>query len=344
MAFAGRKVLALESRRAAEIATLIKNQGGDAFVAPSMRETPLDDNSQAFEFAERLFAGQFDMVILLTGVGTRALNKLLAERYPEGKFAEALRAVTLVARGPKPMAALREMGNTNAILVPEPNTWRELLKAIEGRPEKHIAVQEYGKSNEELLKALRDRGADVTAVRIYAWALPEDTGPLREAAQRLAGAQADFAMFTTSAQVAHLMQIAEQEGVADAVRENLRKYTVVASIGPTCSEMLDEHGIPTDFSPSHPKMGILVKETADRAGELMEKKRAAPEKEPETFTQQYGRYMSLGVALPAATFVGYAIGYLLDKALGTTFLWMVFLILGIISGFLQIIREVGKDK
>ncbi len=344
MAFAGRKVLAFESRRATEIATLIKNQGGDPLVAPSMRETPLENNDDAFAFAERLFAGEFDMVILLTGVGTRALNNLLATRYPEGRFAEALRAVTLVARGPKPMAALREMNVPGAILVPEPNTWRELLKAIEGRPEKRIAVQEYGRSNEELLKALRDRGAEVTSVKIYQWALPEDTQPLREAARKLAAAQVDFALFTTSAQVSHLLRIAAEENVEDAVLTNLRKYTVVASIGPSCSEMLEEHGIPTDIAPTHPKMGFLVKETADQAAKLIENKRAAPAKAQETFVQQYGRYMSLGIALPVATFVGYAIGYLLDKALGTTFLSMVFLVLGVASGFLQIVREVNKEK
>lgn len=343
MPFGGRKVLALESRRAEEIATLIKSQGGDPFVAPSMRETPLDDNQEAFAFAEKLFAGQFDMVILLTGVGTRALNKLLATRYPEGKFAEALKKVTVVARGPKPMGALRELGITQAVTVPEPNTWRELLKTIEGRTERRIAVQEYGRSNEELLAALRGRGAEVTPVRIYQWALPEDTEPLREAARRLAAARFDFVLFTTAIQAVHLVKIAAEEKIEALVLENLRKFTVVSSIGPSCSEMLEEYGIPTDFAPTHPKMGFQVKETADQAQQLLEKKRAAPPGAEKGFAQQYGRFMTLGVALPAATFVGYAIGYLLDKALGTSFLWIVFLILGIASGLLQVVREVGKD-
>ena len=108
MSFAGAKVLSLESRRATEIAQLIRNQQGDPFVAPSMREAPLDRNDDAFQFAEKLFGGGFDMVVLLTGVGTRLLDQVLATRYPAGRFAEALRSVTVVARGPKPTAALRE--------------------------------------------------------------------------------------------------------------------------------------------------------------------------------------------------------------------------------------------
>src|SRR4051794_22919719 len=123
MSFAGTKVLSLESRRAREIAQLIRNHQGDPFVAPSMREAPLDRNDEAFAFAARLFAGEFDMVVLLTGVGTRLLDQALSTRFPAGQLAEALRGLTVIARGPKPMAVLREW-NVPAILVPEPNTWR----------------------------------------------------------------------------------------------------------------------------------------------------------------------------------------------------------------------------
>jgi uroporphyrinogen-III synthase len=271
MSFDGLRVVAFESRRAAEFGELIRRQGGDPFVAPSMRETPIEDNPEAFAFAERLFRGEFDMVILLTGVGTRALNKVLATRYPDGQFAEALRRVTVVARGPKPVAALREMGVPVTIAVPEPNTWRELLAATADRPERRIAVQEYGKSNPELLAGLRDRGAEVTPVRVYQWALPDDTAPLREAARRLAKGDADVAMFTTSIQVAHLFQIAAEERVE--VRTAFKRI-VVASIGPTTTESLQEFGITADLEPSHPKMGFLVKETAEQAAAILQHKRS----------------------------------------------------------------------
>src|SRR4051794_26819864 len=127
MSFAGMKILSLESRRATEIAQLIRTQQGDPFVAPSMREIPLEHNDEAFAFGVKLFAGGFDMIVLLTGVGTRLLDRALATRYPPGRFAEALRRLTVVARGSKPMAVLREMNVPAAILVPEPNTWREVL-------------------------------------------------------------------------------------------------------------------------------------------------------------------------------------------------------------------------
>ncbi|MCU1326133.1 MAG: Uroporphyrinogen synthase [Bryobacterales bacterium] len=261
MPFDGLRILALESRRAEEIATLIRKQGGDAFVAPSMREVPLEDNTEAFEFGERLLAGDYDCVILLTGVGTRTLWKALLTRYDEGELKAALAKVTVVVRGPKPSAALRELGITANVLVPQPNTWRETLETMKSHPEKRVVVQEYGKSNIDLLEGLRQQGRDVSTVRIYGWDLPEDTAPLREAVRRLAAGEADGILLTTATQLVNLMRIAEEEGNAEAVRKTLSSI-FIGSIGPTTSEALEDYGLKATFEPSHPKMGLLVNEAA----------------------------------------------------------------------------------
>ena len=263
MPFAGRRVVAFESRRAAEIGELIRKQGGEPFVAPAMREAPLEDHSAAFDFAERLFAGEIEMVVLLTGVGTRQLARVVATRYPEPAFADALRRVTVVARGPKPVAALREMGLSATVIAPEPNTWRELLAAIEGRPERRIAVQEYGRSNPELLEGLRAGGAEVSTVRIYQYALPENTEPLREAARRLAASEFDVALFTTGVQIEHLARVAGELGIEAEALAGVRRC-FVGSIGPTTTEALEEFGIHPNMEPAHPKMGLLVMEAADK--------------------------------------------------------------------------------
>jgi uroporphyrinogen-III synthase len=114
-----------------------------------------------------------------------------------------------------------------------------------------------------LLDGLRGRGAEVTAVRVYQWDLPEDTGPLREAARGLAAGGFDAVLFTTSVQIAHLTRIATEEGIEARVLAGLRK-AFVASIGPTTTEALEEYGVAADFEPSHPKMGFLVREAAER--------------------------------------------------------------------------------
>ena len=272
MSFAGLKVISFESRRAAEMAQLIRKQQGEPIVAPSMREAPIERNEEAFQFAERLFAGEFDMMILLTGVGTRILNQTLATRYPPERFAESLRRIAVVARGSKPAAVLREMNVPVAVMVHEPNTWREVLASTVGRPERRIAVQEYGRPSAELIHGLLARGAEVTSVRVYQWDLPEDTGPLREAAERIAAEEVDVALFTTSVQIDHLLRVASERGLEDYVRTAFSKM-LVASVGPATTEALEDNGIRADFEPSHPKMGYLVQETAERAEALLKAKR-----------------------------------------------------------------------
>ncbi|MEQ1886148.1 MAG: uroporphyrinogen-III synthase [Bryobacteraceae bacterium] len=272
MPFDGLRVLSLESRRAVEIEKLIRNQGGISFVAPSVREVPLAENPQAMAFFEKLQRGGFDMVILLTGVGTRYLDKVLDTRFPPGSLTEALKKVTVVCRGPKPAAVLREWNVPIAVTAAEPNTWREVLAATEGRPETRIAIQEYGRESVALAESLRARGASVTSVPVYQWELPENLDPLREAARRIAANDVDVILLTAAIQVQHLLQVAAELGIEDAVRAALPRL-VVASIGPTTSETLRGAGLPVDFEPSHPKMGFLVNESAQRAHELLAAKR-----------------------------------------------------------------------
>lgn len=280
MAFDGLRVLVLESRRARELATLVTTFGGEPISAPSMREVPLESNTDALAFADRLVRGEFDLVILLTGVGTRALIATIEQvRGSRDSFIDALRRTRIVARGPKPVAALRDVQVPVWATAPEPNTWREILSTLDGRATElsleglEIAVQEYGVSNPDLLAGLRRRGATVTAVPVYQWALPEDLDPLRTACRALSEGKIDVVLFTTATQAVHLLKVAETMGQSELVREGLRTC-VVASIGPTTSEELRERGIHTDMEASHPKMGFLVREAAERAGELLKAKRS----------------------------------------------------------------------
>ncbi len=218
----GLKVVSFESRRAKEMAELIRRYGGEPIVAPSMREVPLSENRAAIEFLPEIEAGKFDMLILMTGVGTRTLNQALLTQYPQERILAALRKSQLVARGPKPVAALKELGLEPAITVPEPNTWREVLTALDAKTTvrgKQIAVQEYGIPNAELVAGLEQRGATVRTIAVYRWALPEDLAPLRGAIETILGGDAQVALFTNGAQVEHLFRVGryEQEPMTSSV-------------------------------------------------------------------------------------------------------------------------------
>lgn len=279
--FQGLRVLALESRRASEIAKLIRTYGGEPTVTPAMREVPLASNQQALQFAASLMQGDFDLVVFLTGTGIRALINIVQTQYDVDDFLAALRQVKIAARGPKPSAVLRELKVPVTVSAPEPCTWHELMAVIEEGIGKgtgdgicglRIAVQEYGSPNPELLAALEERSGIVTRVPVYQWALPEDLTQLRESIRAIAERRLDVVLFMSAVQIVHLCQVAEEMHCLTELYDGLQS-TVVISIGPSTSEELKRHGIVPDLEPSHPKMGFLVNEAAQHAGEFLAAKR-----------------------------------------------------------------------
>jgi uroporphyrinogen-III synthase len=190
----------------------------------------------------------------------------------------ALARTRIAARGPKPMAVLRELGVPVWAAAAEPNTWREVLAALDAKAAEfpvrgaRIAVQEYGESNVELESGLRERGAHVTPVPVYRWELPEDPAPLMNAVTAIAYGAVDVVIFTARVQVDHLWQIASMLGIEPEVRRGLARM-VVASIGPTTSEALRLCDLAPDLEASHPKMGILITEAARHAQALWPVKR-----------------------------------------------------------------------
>jgi len=270
------KLLCFESRRAAEIAKLIASYGGTAISAPSMREVPLAENADTRRFLSALEMGEIDVFVLMTGVGTTALIDILEPRCKLARLRALLRATTVIARGPKPRAALRGFGIESDHTIVEPNTWREILETLLRMGPlrgKRIAIQEYGRRNSELYAALEERGAHVLPVPVYRWALPEDRAPLQSGARALAECAVDVAIFTSAQQCVHLFTVADELALTERVVAGAYRV-VVASVGPICSAALRARGIAVDIEPAKPKMGPLVREVAMRAAALVEKKRS----------------------------------------------------------------------
>lgn len=277
--FGNLRVMTFESRRATEMVGLIERHGGQAISAPAMREVHMTDYPEALAFADELLAGAVDFTILLTGVGTRKLAEALQQKLPDGQFATLLANTTIVARGPKVVAALSELGLKPDIVVPQPNTWQDILKSLDNADaadltSKKVAVQEYGAPNEQLVDALQSRGANVLRVPIYKWALPEDLAPLKSAITTIIDGDVEIALFTSATQVYHLFKVAQDDGNIQALLEGFKRV-VIGSIGPIATEAIRAHGLMDDYEPDATHMAPLVKELARRGRYLLDKKRVA---------------------------------------------------------------------
>jgi uroporphyrinogen-III synthase len=277
----GLKVANFESRMSSEASRFIERLGGEPIAAPSVREVPLPDSPGLLDLLERLQRGGELVLVLLTGVGTSFMIDGLSRHLARERVLALLAASStrLVCRGPKPHAVLKRAGITPAVIVGEPNTWRDVLRDLEvggwvqGRP---VFVQEYGRTNDELIAGLHGLGATaVTLIKTYAWALPEDTTPLRRAIERIAAGEVDAALFTSAVQVTHLISVAEELELLAELRAGLQRC-VIASVGPITSEALRASGFEPDLEPEHPKLGQLMNTLGQQIAEKLPKRRSAP--------------------------------------------------------------------
>lgn len=240
---------------------------------------PEEASEETLQFIQLVLDGKITAIVFMTGIGARALIEAGIGASSREQFIHALGDIGIVVRGPKPSAVMREFRIPITLTVPEPNTWDEIVKTLDTNRQtiplrgSRIAVQEHGEPSPELYAALRERGAEVLPVHVYRWALPEDTGPLRSAIQAVVGREIDVVLFTASVHLTHAERVAEEMGLKKDFMEALQR-TVIASIGPTTSQTLRERGINVDFEPSHPRMGILVAETAEKSAELIKGKDA----------------------------------------------------------------------
>ncbi len=260
----GKTIAITEARRSAELASLITKLGGVPYSAPAVREIPRRDLQPALEVLERICRCEVSVIVFLTGVGTRAFFALAGEAGKREALLKALQGMFVAARGPKPIAVLREAG-VRIDLVPKEPTSRGLL---EGLPEDQlrgrvVAVQLYGDENPLLVEGLRARGAKVLEIPLYEWALPEDQAPLVRLIQELIAGRIDVVAFTSSPQIEHLFVVADRLRQRDELVTALRQKVTVAVVGPICEAALAEHGIVPRVQPEKGTMGSLVHAIAE---------------------------------------------------------------------------------
>ena len=273
--FSDIRVAAFESRRAEEMSRMIERLGGHPSVSPSMQEVAVEVQPDVVEFAQRLITGQVEVVILLTGVGFEFLLAAIEKKVDRQRFLDSLGDITTVVRGPKPAAAMRAVGLSPTHIVPEPNTWREILATVDEHLSvcnQSIGLQEYGQPNPSLIAGLEARGALVTPLRVYRWGMPADTTALDANLNAIVNGERDVTMFTSAHQVTNVLARAAQLGLGEKIKASLRD-TVICSVGPSTSEMLRNVDLAVDFEPSRPKLGPLVSESASNAVRLKKRKR-----------------------------------------------------------------------
>jgi uroporphyrinogen-III synthase len=256
MADLQRRVIAfLEGRRATEMADLIARHNGVPLAAPCLREVHSPDSPALQVGIRRVCDEPLDLAIFLTGVGTRTVFEAAAHGGLAARLLERLAAATVVVRGPKPTAVLRQLGVRIDVAAPPPNTSTEVLAALASTDlrGKRVLVQLYGQPNPELSEALSARGAHVLELAPYVWERPIDPAPLLRLLDALDAGDVDALLVTSQAQVDHLFDIAHERQ-----REPRLRGVAVGVQGPIAEAAVERHGLQATFRPEHGNMGALV--------------------------------------------------------------------------------------
>ncbi len=259
------RVAILEARMSAEMADLVRRYGGIPVSVPAVSEVPVNCTPEVAEFIDAISCGTIHSVVFFTGVG---VNTLFREAERLGRLSElvsALKNLTVVCRGPKPSSPLRKMGIPIALNAREPFTTYELLDELNklDLSDEVVGIVHYGEHNDMLTRALHERGAKLHELCLYMWLLPEDLSPLQDLVDDCLWRRVDAMAFTSQVQVRHLFLIASRMGCEQQLAKMLQTNVVVASVGPTCTAVLQEYGVVPHVIPEHPKMGHLIKALAD---------------------------------------------------------------------------------
>jgi uroporphyrinogen-III synthase len=263
--FNGRTIAILEGRKTREIAAMVERLGGVVVAAPAVREVPSGAADAHRSTIDRVIAGAFSMVVILTGAGATAL---FAEADRAGvlpALLDAMGRTTIACRGPKPLAVLRKHGLTPSIVTTKPHTTNDLLEALDAvdMSEQRVMLLHYGEKNVVIGETLAARGATIEDVHLYEWELPEDIGPLKDLVGRLVDRSVDAVLFTSQIQFRFLAQVAQGMGEGDALIRALTTDVVVGAVGPVCASALRASGVIPDVLPATASSGSLVAAVAD---------------------------------------------------------------------------------
>jgi uroporphyrinogen-III synthase len=256
---AGYRVAVTADRRAEEQVTLLERRGAEVLVGATVRTVPLVDGEQLSHAIDSLIAVPADVLVLLTGIGTRGLLAAAESTGRDVALLDALATSTVIARGPKAAGAATTAGLDVGWLAQSERS-SEILDHLTDRARAgaRIAVQRDGREQPELVTALRELGADTVDVPVYRWELPHDVRPAMRLVDAVIDGEVDAVTFTSSPALRHLLELAASSGRRDAVLDALAGPVVMVCVGPVCEETARDAGIERVVTPRRARLGAMV--------------------------------------------------------------------------------------
>jgi uroporphyrinogen-III synthase len=245
----GRTVALAEGRQLEELAQLLQAEGATILRCPMINILDAPDEAPVLAWIRQLMAGQFGLVVLMTGEAVRRLAGFAERAGLRDDFVAALGRARTITRGPKPGKALKELGLAPSKLAEAPTTDGVIAtlrdEALSGQT---VGVTLFGAANPALEQFLAAAGATVRTVLSYVFAPASDDERVVEVVGKLTAGAVDVLIFTSSPQVDRLYQLVGKRGLEAELKQGLEK-TCVAAVGPLVADDLRRHGAPVHVCP-----------------------------------------------------------------------------------------------
>src|SRR5215212_1890454 len=286
MSLSGLTIAITGSRRASELARIVENFGGKPYIAPTVGiEANLSKpNKPIMDFINRIVKQDAEYVVFMTGPGVFSLMTLARGIGMEEALLTSLKKVTVIARSTKPQMVLRGFG-IKVDFVPQENTLNGILNLLRGSDitGKTIAILWHGeeqsaKIKEELYRAgasniieassyrysfeTQKDGASILRSMGFQFLAPDENKVVKLIEDVISG-NIDAITFTSPPSVRDLFKIANIHHMNSSLKDSLNGNVIVAAVGPSTKEALEENGCYVDVMPQIFKMGPMVKSLCD---------------------------------------------------------------------------------
>jgi uroporphyrinogen-III synthase len=252
----GRTVALAEARQLEELAQLLEAEGAIALRYPMLSILDTPDPAPVLAWLRDLCAERFGYVVLMTGEALRRLLSLAEREGLRDACIAGLRKTKIITRGPKPGQVLREIGLAPTRVAQAPTT-EGVIATLRNEPLRNqsVGLTLYGEPNPALEQFLGASGARFYTVMPYVYAPAADDDRIADLIARLSHGEVDVLLFTSSAQVDRVYEVAEKRALHDALRQGLTR-TRIAAVGPVLADHLRQLGATVHICP---EQGFVMK-------------------------------------------------------------------------------------
>jgi uroporphyrinogen-III synthase len=239
--------------QAEEAGKLIEETGGVPYYIPAIEIKGLNNSASIKKFIAELVEMQVDYVIFMSTNGVKYLFSGAEELKQTSQLKEGLAGTFVIAVGPRTAEALEKDYQVHVSLVPTKYSSEGLIECFgEGEVAgKKIRIPRTSNATPTLTDKLREMGADVEEIYVYASGLPADEKIKEQFYSDLTSGKIEAIIFGSGLSAKNIFKMLSEKASMETLRGIVNSKVTTIAIGPTTADALKDMGINVDVMPDN---------------------------------------------------------------------------------------------